>query len=50
MFQQMMERIQEEVARYIMKAHVEINLKRQKVAEGETVYRATANQAVQAAR
>lgn len=36
MFQQMVERIQEEVARYVMKAHVESNLQRQKVAEGET--------------
>ena len=37
MFQQMIEAIQEEVATYIMKAHVESNLKRQAVAEGTAV-------------
>ena len=34
MFQEMIESIQEEVAKYIMKAHVESNLERQAVAEG----------------
>jgi preprotein translocase subunit SecA len=37
MFQQMIESIQEEVAKYIMKAHVESNLKREAVAEGQAV-------------
>jgi preprotein translocase subunit SecA len=37
MFQEMIESIQEEVAMYIMKAHVESNLERQAVAEGQTV-------------
>lgn len=37
MFQQMIESIQEEVATYIMKAHVEANLKREAVAEGQAV-------------
>ncbi|PYI51188.1 preprotein translocase subunit SecA [Paenibacillus flagellatus] len=37
MFQEMIENIQEEVAKYIMKAHVEANLERQVVAEGQAV-------------
>jgi preprotein translocase subunit SecA len=37
MFQEMIESIQEEVAKYIMKAHVESNLERQAVAEGQAV-------------
>ncbi|GIP40996.1 protein translocase subunit SecA [Paenibacillus sp. J31TS4] len=37
MFQAMIESIQEEVAKYIMKAHVETNLERQAVAEGQAV-------------
>ncbi|WP_127580304.1 preprotein translocase subunit SecA [Paenibacillus koleovorans] len=37
MFQEMIEHIQEEVAKYIMKAHVENNLERQVVAEGQAV-------------
>ena len=37
MFQEMIENIQEEVAMYIMKAHVENNLERQAVAEGQAV-------------
>lgn len=37
MFQQMIESIQEEVATYIMKAHVETNLERKAVAEGQAV-------------
>jgi preprotein translocase subunit SecA len=37
MFQQMIENIQEEVATYIMKAHVENNLKREAVAQGQAV-------------
>jgi preprotein translocase subunit SecA len=37
MFQEMVERIQEEVAKYIMKAHVESNLERQAVAQGQAV-------------
>jgi preprotein translocase subunit SecA len=37
MFQQMIESIQEEVAKYIMKARVEGNLKREAVAEGTAV-------------
>lgn len=37
MFQEMIENIQEEVATYIMKAHVEANLERQAVAEGQAV-------------
>lgn len=37
MFQEMIESIQEEVATYIMKAHVESNLERQAVAEGQAV-------------
>ncbi len=37
MFQQMIASIQEEVAKYIMKAHVEANLKREAVAEGTAV-------------
>ena len=37
MFQEMIENIQEEVATYIMKAHVESNLERQAVAEGQAV-------------
>ncbi|MEF3305175.1 preprotein translocase subunit SecA [Paenibacillus sp. GYB003] len=37
MFQEMIESIQEEVAKYIMKAHVESNLERQVVAEGQAV-------------
>lgn len=37
MFQRMIESIQEEVAKYIMKAHVETNLKREAVAEGQAV-------------
>jgi preprotein translocase subunit SecA len=37
MFQGMIESIQEEVALYIMKAHVETNLERQVVAEGQAV-------------
>ncbi len=37
MFQEMIENIQEEVAKYIMKAHVESNLERQVVAEGQAV-------------
>lgn len=38
MFQQMIESIQEEVSKYIMKAHVEANLKREAVAEGQAVH------------
>ena len=34
MFKEMIENIQEEVTKYIMKAHVENNLERQEVAEG----------------
>ena len=37
MFQEMINSIQEEVATYIMKAHVESNLERQAVAEGQAV-------------
>lgn len=37
MFHEMIENIQEEVAKYIMKAHVESNLERQAVAEGQAV-------------
>ncbi|GAB2719698.1 preprotein translocase subunit SecA [Paenibacillus thermoaerophilus] len=37
MFQEMIESIQEEVARYIMKATVEANIERQAVAEGQAV-------------
>lgn len=37
MFQEMIENIREEVAKYIMKAHVESNLERQVVAEGQAV-------------
>jgi preprotein translocase subunit SecA len=37
MFQEMIENIREEVATYIMKAHVESNLERQVVAEGQAV-------------
>ncbi len=37
MFQQMIGSIQEEVATYIMKAHVESNLQREAVAEGQAV-------------
>ncbi|MDF2662206.1 MAG: subunit SecA of preprotein translocase [Paenibacillus sp.] len=37
MFQEMIENIREEVAKYIMKAHVESNLERQAVAEGQAV-------------
>jgi len=37
MFHEMIENIQEEVATYIMKAHVESNLERQAVAEGQAV-------------
>lgn len=37
MFQQMIESIQEEVATYIMKAHVETNIERKAVAEGQAV-------------
>jgi len=37
MFQQMIETIQEEVAKYIMKAQVQSNLKREAVAEGQAV-------------
>lgn len=37
MFQEMIESIQEEVATYIMKAHVETNLQREAVAEGQAV-------------
>ncbi|ALS26111.1 subunit SecA of preprotein translocase [Paenibacillus sp. 32O-W] len=36
MFQEMIAHIQEEVAKYIMKAHVEHNLERQEVAKGQT--------------
>lgn len=37
MFQEMIEHIQEEVSTYIMKAHVESNLERKAVAEGQAV-------------
>ncbi|MDF2724925.1 MAG: secA, partial [Paenibacillus sp.] len=37
MFKEMIESIQEEVTKYIMKAHVEANLERQVVAEGQAV-------------
>lgn len=37
MFQEMIQSIQEEVATYIMKAHVETNLERQQVVEAEVV-------------
>ncbi|WP_409343784.1 preprotein translocase subunit SecA [Paenibacillus sp. MBLB4367] len=37
MFQEMIENIQEEVAMYVMKAHVETNLERQAVAQGQAV-------------
>ncbi|WP_274654164.1 preprotein translocase subunit SecA [Paenibacillus humicola] len=36
MFKEMVEHIQEEVTKYIMKAHVENNLERQEVAKGQT--------------
>ncbi|AJY74505.1 preprotein translocase subunit SecA [Paenibacillus beijingensis] len=36
MFKEMIEHIQEEVTKYIMKAHVENNLERQEVAKGQT--------------
>jgi preprotein translocase subunit SecA len=36
MFKEMIEHIQEEVSKYIMKAHVESNLERQEVAKGQT--------------
>ncbi|MNO05092.1 preprotein translocase subunit SecA [compost metagenome] len=35
MFQEMIDSIQEEVSTYIMKAHVEANIERQAVAEGQ---------------
>lgn len=37
MFKEMIEHIQEEVTKYVMKAHVEKNLERQAVAEGQAV-------------
>jgi len=37
MFQEMIESIQEEVAMYVMKAHVETNLERQAVAQGQAI-------------
>jgi preprotein translocase subunit SecA len=37
MFKEMIESIQEEVAKYIMKARVESNLERQEVAQGQTL-------------
>lgn len=37
MFQEMINNIQEEVSKYIMKAHVEANVKREAVAEGQAV-------------
>ncbi|MNP33340.1 preprotein translocase subunit SecA [compost metagenome] len=37
MFQEMINSIQEEVSTYIMKAHVEANIERQAVAEGQVV-------------
>ncbi|WP_028559290.1 preprotein translocase subunit SecA [Paenibacillus pinihumi] len=37
MFKEMIESIQEEVTKYVMKAHVEKNLERQAVAEGQAV-------------
>src|SRR4029078_10350137 len=37
MFQEMIESIKDEVATYIMKAHVESNLQREAVAEGQAV-------------
>jgi len=37
MFHEMVENVQEEVVKYIMKAHVESNLERQAVAEGQAV-------------
>ncbi|MNR61539.1 preprotein translocase subunit SecA [compost metagenome] len=37
MFQEMIDNIREEVAMYIMKAHVQSNLERQAVAEGQAV-------------
>jgi len=37
MFTNMIERIEEEVTLYIMKAHVESNVKREAVAEGQAV-------------
>jgi len=37
MFQEMIHNIQEEVATYVMKAHVEANIERQAVAEGQAV-------------
>jgi len=36
MFREMVENIQEEVTKYIMKAHVESNVQRQEVAKGQT--------------
>lgn len=36
MFKEMIEHIQEEVTKYVMKAHVENNLQRQEVAKGQT--------------
>ena len=36
MFKEMIEHIQEEVTKYVMKAHVENNLERQEVAKGQT--------------
>ncbi len=37
MFQEMVESVQEEVSKYIMKAQVEVNLEREAVAEGQAV-------------
>jgi preprotein translocase subunit SecA len=37
MFKEMIDNIQEEVAKYIMKAHVEANVERKAVAEGQAV-------------
>ncbi|TVP87124.1 MAG: preprotein translocase subunit SecA [Alkalicoccus sp.] len=44
MFQTMVASIEEEVARYIMKAQIETNMKRQQVAEGKAVHRSAGAQ------
>ncbi|MUT64996.1 preprotein translocase subunit SecA [Paenibacillus sp. NEAU-GSW1] len=44
MFKEMIEHIQEEVAKYVMKARVESNLERQEVAQGQTTTNSPAEQ------
>lgn len=47
MFKEMIENIQEEVAKYIMKARVESNLERQEVAKGQTTTTSGGGEAVE---